>query len=83
MAACSSACGYCGRCTDAWERPLLSDDLPHCDTCGVSMPWTIRQYQGPIRIVLLGDFCSERCANEASEQHARAMQHRPLHSSTR
>jgi hypothetical protein len=21
MSGCSSACGYCGRCTDAWEGP--------------------------------------------------------------
>lgn len=38
-AACSSACGYCGRCTAAWEADDERDDSPAparevCDWCG-------------------------------------------------
>ena len=30
-AACSSTCGYCGRCTAAWERE--SSDIEICPDC--------------------------------------------------
>lgn len=80
MAACSSACGWCGRCTEAWEHPIAVDDFRRCDTCGVALHWTDRGGRGPIQIVCLGEFCSDRCANDASEQHARAMQSHTSHS---
>ena len=41
------------------------------------MHWTDRGYRGPIRIVCLGEFCSDGCATEASEQHALALRSRP------
>jgi len=83
MAGCTSACGYCGRCTESWERPVSSrptGDFRRCDICTVPLHWTDRGGRGPIRIVCLGEFCSERCATEASEQHARALQSRTPHS---
>jgi hypothetical protein len=78
MAGCSSACGYCGRCTEAWEQAPEQEDIRRCDTCGVPMHWTDRGGLGPIRIVSLGEFCSTRCADTASEQHALALQARVL-----
>ena len=79
MSACSAACGWCGRCTGAWEfQSAAVDELRRCDTCGAPMHWTDRGGRGPIRIVCLGEFCSERCADEASEQHALALGTRRL-----
>ena len=69
---CSERCGYCGMCSEAWERPPV-EDLRRCDTCTVAMHWTDRGGKGPIRIVGLGEFCSDRCATEASDQHALAV----------
>lgn len=77
MAGCSSACGFCGRCTEAWEQRPESEDLRRCDSCGVPMHWTDRGGRGPIRIVSVGEFCSDRCATEGSQQHARSMQSAP------
>lgn len=80
MAACSSACGWCGRCTDAWEQRPEQEEIRRCDICGAPLHWTDRHGLGPIRIVCLGEFCSDRCANEGSERHARALRTRqPSH----
>jgi hypothetical protein len=79
MAGCTSACGYCGRCTtgrESREEPYV-EDIRRCDGCGTVMHWTDRGYRGPIRIVCLGEFCSDGCATEASEQHALALRSRP------
>lgn len=65
--------GYIGRSTGPRREPAV-DDLRRCDHCTVVLHWTDRGGRGPIRIVCLGEFCSDRCANEASEQHARALQ---------
>jgi hypothetical protein len=37
MSACSSACGWCGRCSEAWERGTKTPAAPkvkRCKDCG-------------------------------------------------
>ena len=65
MNACSSRCGYCGRCTDAHEALSEPREYLFCDECHqdafypVSLPF--------------GVFCSHGCADIAEAKFIERM----------
>lgn len=69
--ACSWRCGWCGRCSEAWEgNPRDDDDLLRdvCDTCGEAIG-----LYGRITISGVGQFCSRICANAGTAKHEARM----------
>lgn len=49
---------------------------PGCDICGMPLHWTMRHGLGPVRIVSVGEFCSDACANQGCLKHEAAMSKR-------
>ena len=68
MSGCSSRCGWCGACTEAWEHPLEPQFYPTCDECGQTISLGTVSLQG------VGIFCSHRCANRGALKHEMALQ---------
>lgn len=68
MAACTAACGYCGRCTEWWERREPDEPTATCDECGKT----------DVRVTLagLGGFCSRTCADKAEAKFTERMMRR-------
>lgn len=67
MAGCSSACGWCGRCTEEWEHPIDREFYPQCDEC--CCPITV----GAVSLAGVGIFCSHKCANRGALKHETAL----------
>lgn len=68
MNACNQGCGWCGRCTDAFELSPAPLEYVFCDECKqdafypVSLPF--------------GVFCSHACADIAEKKFAEGMKRR-------
>ena len=55
---CGAGCGFCGRCTAAWERE--DEPAEACAHCGGELP------SAPVDAIVLttGAFCSVQCVDE-------------------
>lgn len=67
--------GFIRRRTGVRREPDVSE-LRRCDTCTAPMHWTDRKGLGPIHLIGVGWFCSDRCADLGSERHHRVMRRR-------
>lgn len=57
MGACSPSCGWCGRCTAAWEAYAEPEHIKWCAECG-------KDVFGGVTIAGMGTYCSLACAQK-------------------
>lgn len=75
LAACSHVCGFCGRCSGAWEGGGDPEQVSFltCDECGGDAFY-------PRSLSGVGVFCSDKCANRACLKHEARMTQREFYS---
>jgi len=70
--ACSSACGWCGACTDNLTDTPPARDYLFCDECG-------RDVFRPVSLAGVGVCCSRECMDQLEAKYAQRMEARRLH----